>query len=59
MFGLKIKIAKKFSLYEQIVLFHGNCLDLLKDIPDKSIRHPRQVNAIGCHITSLQYWQGI
>ncbi len=38
MFGLDIKIAEKFSMEEQVVLFHGSCLDLLKDIPDKSIQ---------------------
>ena len=32
------KIAEKFSADESTVLFHGNCLDLLKEIPDKSIQ---------------------
>ena len=33
-----LKIASKFYLDEQIVLHHGNCLNLLKKIPDKSIQ---------------------
>ena len=32
------KIANKFSQDENIVLFAGNCLDLLKYIPDQSLR---------------------
>ncbi len=35
---LNIKIADRFNLEEKIVLFHGDCLDLLRDIPDKSIQ---------------------
>jgi len=38
MLGLNMKIAENFNLDEQIVLFHGTCLDLLKDIPDKSMQ---------------------
>lgn len=38
MFRLNIKIAEKFSLDKNVVIFHGNCLDLLRDIPDKSIQ---------------------
>ena len=38
MFGLNIKIAEKFSKDEHAVLFHGSCLDLLKDIPDRSMQ---------------------
>ena len=34
----KVKISPKFSLSKQIVLHHGNCLDLLKGIPDNSIQ---------------------
>lgn len=32
------KMAREFSLAESIVVFPGNCLDLLKTIPDKSIQ---------------------
>ncbi len=35
---LNIKIAEKFNLNEHAVIFHGSCLELLKDIPDKSIQ---------------------
>jgi len=38
MFGLNIKISEKFSIDEHAVLFHGSCLDLLSDIPDKSMQ---------------------
>lgn len=38
MFRLNIKVAEKFSIDEHAVLFHGSCLDLLKDIPDKSMQ---------------------
>ena len=31
-------ISDDFNLKENAVIFHGNCLDLLKDIPDKSIQ---------------------
>ncbi len=34
----KIKIANKFDLKENAVLYRGNCLALLKAIPDKSIQ---------------------
>ena len=33
-----IKIAEQFSPDEHAVLFHGNCLDLLKEVPDRSIQ---------------------
>lgn len=33
-----INISRKFSLSEHIVIHHGNCLDLLKTIPDRSIQ---------------------
>ncbi len=32
------KIATQFTINEQVVLFHGDCLDLLEQIPDKSIQ---------------------
>ena len=35
---MNINIAEKFSVDEDAVLFHGNCLDLLKDVPDKSMQ---------------------
>ncbi len=38
MFDSSIKIAEQFSADEHTVLFHGNCLDLLKEIPDRSIQ---------------------
>lgn len=31
-------IAKKFNSSAKIVVYHGSCLDLLKDIPDKSLQ---------------------
>jgi adenine-specific DNA-methyltransferase len=34
----QINIAKNFSIDEQAVLYHGTCIDLLKEIPDKSIQ---------------------
>ncbi|MBI5902999.1 MAG: site-specific DNA-methyltransferase [Deltaproteobacteria bacterium] len=34
----KYRISDKFALSEHIVLFHGDCLDLLKKIPDESIQ---------------------
>ena len=37
-FDSSIKIADQFSPDEHAVLFHGNCLDLLKGIPDRSIQ---------------------
>ena len=33
-----MKVTSKFSMDEQVVLFHGSCLDLLQDIPDKSMQ---------------------
>ena len=38
MLDLNIKISKRFNKDKHAVLFHGSCLDLLKDIPDKSIQ---------------------
>ncbi|MCD4651229.1 MAG: site-specific DNA-methyltransferase [Candidatus Cloacimonetes bacterium] len=38
MSGYDKKIAKKYNQDEQAVLFHGSCLDLMRDIPDKSIQ---------------------
>ena len=38
MFDSSIKIADRFSTDEHAVLFRGNCLDLLKEIPDRSIQ---------------------
>ena len=38
MFDSSIMIAEQFSMDEHAVLFHGNCLDLLKEIPDQSIQ---------------------
>lgn len=32
------KISRKFSLSEQIVLYHGDCLELLKEMPDNCIQ---------------------
>ena len=34
----KYKIAEQFSLPQHIVVYPGNCLDLLKHIPDESIQ---------------------
>lgn len=31
-------IAEQFSAQEDIVLFHGNCLDLLQSLPDRSMQ---------------------
>ena len=31
-------VATEFNINEQAVLYHGNCIDLLKKIPDKSIQ---------------------
>ncbi len=33
-----LKIAKQFDLKEKIVLFNGDCIDLMRQIPDKSIQ---------------------
>jgi adenine-specific DNA-methyltransferase len=38
MFTKNIEIANQFNPSEHAVLFHGNCLDLLKQIPDNSIQ---------------------
>ena len=38
MFRLNIKIAENFRTDEHAVLFRGSCLDLLRDIPDKSMQ---------------------
>jgi DNA modification methylase len=38
MFGLNIEIADEFSIAEHAVLFHGSCLDLLREIPDRSMQ---------------------
>ncbi len=38
MFGLDIKVAEEFDGEECAVIFHGNCMDLLKSIPDNSIQ---------------------
>jgi adenine-specific DNA-methyltransferase len=32
------EISQKFSKSKQVVLFHGDCLELLKEIPDKSLQ---------------------
>lgn len=34
----KRKIVDRFSLSEHIVVYHGDCLDLLKTIPDESLK---------------------
>jgi len=34
----QMNIATNFNLNEQIVLYHGSCIDLLKEIPSKSIQ---------------------
>lgn len=34
----KPRICEKFSLSESIVLYPGDCLDLLKSIPDESLQ---------------------
>lgn len=38
MAGLNITIAKTFKRDERAVLFHGDCLDLLQSVPDRSIQ---------------------
>lgn len=38
MFNSNIAIAKKFNSSERVVLHYGSCLDLLKDMPDKSMQ---------------------
>ncbi|MFC1492631.1 DNA-methyltransferase [candidate division KSB1 bacterium] len=32
------KLPNQFNIDEKVVIFHGNCLDLLKQIPDRSIQ---------------------
>lgn len=34
----KIKIANKYNKGADVVLFHGDCLNLMKSLPDKSIK---------------------
>ncbi len=34
----KVNISKKFSLNEQIVVYSGECLDLMKAIPDGTLQ---------------------
>ncbi len=34
----ELRIAEQFSAHERIVLFHGDCLELLHSIPDQSIQ---------------------
>ncbi len=34
----KVKIAQNFDKSEQIVVYPGDCIDLLTQIPDKSIQ---------------------
>jgi adenine-specific DNA-methyltransferase len=38
LFGQKRKIANEFKLSESIVVYPGDCLDLLKTIPDESLQ---------------------
>jgi adenine-specific DNA-methyltransferase len=38
MISQKNRISGEFALSEQAVVFHGNCLDLLRDIPDESLQ---------------------
>jgi adenine-specific DNA-methyltransferase len=38
MFNDEYRISEKFAENEKVVLYHGNCLDLLASIPDKSIQ---------------------
>jgi adenine-specific DNA-methyltransferase len=38
MFGNGLKISNSYSQDERIVLYHGSCLDLLRQIPDRSIQ---------------------
>jgi len=38
MFKKGSKIDREFDLQKKIVVYHGNCLDLLKSIPDESIQ---------------------
>ena len=33
-----LNIANQFDLKEKIVLFNGDCIDLMRQIPDKSIQ---------------------
>ena len=34
----KVNISKKFSLDDQIVVYPGDCLDLMKSIPDGALQ---------------------
>jgi len=34
----KRKIVEKFGVSEHIVIYHGDCLELLKTIPDESLK---------------------
>jgi len=34
----KRKIVEEFGLSEHIVIYHGDCLELLKTIPDESLK---------------------
>jgi len=38
MFDNNIRISHSFNADDKIVLYHGNCLDLLSQIPDRSIQ---------------------
>lgn len=38
MFGLDIKVAEEFDGEEHAVIFYGDCMELFKSIPDKSIQ---------------------
>ncbi len=38
LFGQNIDISDRFTTDANIVVFHGDCLELLKDIPEKSIQ---------------------
>ncbi len=38
MFNTDINISEKFDLNKHIILYNGSCLDLLKQIPNKSIQ---------------------
>jgi len=38
MFGSDIAIAESFGLSKHVVLYRGSCLDLLREIPDKSMQ---------------------
>jgi len=38
LFSKDIEIAERFALSELVVLYSGECLDLLKTIPDESLQ---------------------